>query len=65
MTRAAAWPGPALVAKMKENAKLWTALEKFKAGAAAVVQGVPISPLDPYGNIIDEAIRRAEKKMGT
>lgn len=29
----------------------------------AVVRMLPISPLDPYGSLVDEAIRRAEPKV--
>ncbi len=49
-----------LASKMKANAKQWSWLEKLSAGANAVASGIPISPLDPYGSVVDEAIRRAE-----
>jgi len=42
---------------LKENAT-WRG--KFTAAVKAIQTGIWISPLDPYGSLVDEAIRRAE-----
>lgn len=51
-----------LVAALVENAKKYTWGEKFVAAVKAVVTGLAwqIDLTDPYGSLLDEAIRRAD-----
>lgn len=51
-----------IVGWMHNGAKAWGWADKIKAAAKAVKSGLAfkLDPTDPYGSLIDEAIRRAE-----
>lgn len=50
-----------IVERLREEAKQRGWFTKLRAAGLAALKNVPINPLDPYGSLVDEAIRRSEK----
>jgi hypothetical protein len=53
-----------IVGWIREGAPRWSWSEKLRAVANAAISGLAwtLDPMDPYGSLVDEAIRRAEEK---
>lgn len=53
-----------VAARLREQAAKAGWAAKLRAAALAAAQGLVFNPLDPYGSLVDEAIRRAEGRQG-
>lgn len=58
-----------IVAEIAKNAAAWSLMERLGLGARAATKTIAwkLNPLDPYGSLVDEAIRRSDTSviMGT
>ena len=54
---------PGIISHLESSAKNYGWLNFVKAATMTVISGLvfKINPLDPYGSLLDEAIRRAEQ----